>query len=38
MKKGDVYVVYFYDLKDGTGNHFTSFERLANGKTSDNVL
>jgi hypothetical protein len=32
MKKGDVYAVYYYDLKDGTGNHVTSLEWLANGK------
>ena len=32
MKKGDVYAVYYYDLKDGSGNHVTSLEWLENGK------
>ena len=32
MKKGDVYAVYYYDTKDGTGNHVTSLEWLADGK------
>jgi hypothetical protein len=33
MKNGDVYAVYYYDLKDGTGNQVTSLERLADGKS-----
>jgi hypothetical protein len=31
MKEGDIYSVYFYDLKDKTGNHILSLEFLSKG-------